>query len=79
VQTVVLGENVHLKATTDDDIDKGTYTLPDVWDLVNVLDLNGDGKLEVILFNAIYEDYGVFALEWTGKKFEPRLVSGCGA
>jgi hypothetical protein len=79
VQTLVLGENVQLKATTDEDINNGTYSLPDVWDLVNVLDLNGDGKLEVIFFNAIYEDYGVFALEWTGKKFEQRLVSGCGA
>jgi hypothetical protein len=79
VQTIALGEDVQLKATTDEDINNGTYSLPDVWDLVNVLDLNGDGKLEVIFFNAIYEDYGVFALEWTGKKFEQRLVSGCGA
>jgi hypothetical protein len=79
VQTIVLGEDVQLKTTTDEDINNGTYSLPDVWDLVNVLDLNGDGKLEVIFFNAIYEDYGVFALEWTGKKFEQRLVSGCGS
>jgi hypothetical protein len=79
VQTIALGEDVQLKTTTDEDINNGTYSLPDVWDLVNVLDLNGDGKLEVIFFNAIYEDYGVFALEWTGKKFEQRLVSGCGA
>ena len=78
VQTISLGEEFHLKTTTQADIDNGNQNNPDIWELVNVLDLNGDGKLEVIYFNGIYEDYGVFAVEWNGKKFEQRLVSGCG-
>lgn len=80
VQTFALGEEIHLKVESDEDIKNGIYgNNPDLWELVNVLDLNGDGKLEVIFFNAIYEDYGVFALEWAGNKFEQRLVSGCGS
>ncbi len=78
VQTFSLGEEVHLKAMTEADIEAGKQNNPDIWDLVNVLDLNGDGKLEVLYFNAIYEDSATFAVQWDGKKFVKRLVSGCG-
>ncbi len=79
VQTLVLGQEVHLKGTTEADVTAGTQNNPDVWDVVNVLDLNGDGKLEILFFNAIYEDYAVSAVEWNGQKFVERLISGCGA
>lgn len=78
VQTISLGQEIHLKTTTDADIEAGMQNNPDVWDLVNVLDLNGDGKLEVLYFEAIYEDSATFAVQWDGKKFVQRLVSGCG-
>ena len=78
VQTFELGTDVILKATTEAELEQGTQNNPDSFDLVNVLDLNGDRKMEVVMFNAIYEDSAVSAMEWNGKKFVQRLVSGCG-
>ncbi len=78
VQTFVLGQDIHLKTLTAADIEAGKQNNPDIWDLVNVLDLNADGKLEVLFFNAIYEDSAVSAVQWDGKKFVSRLISGCG-
>lgn len=78
VRTFDLGSDVILKATTPQDLEQGIQNNPDSYALVNVLDLNGDGKMEVVMFNAIYEDSAVSALEWDGKKFQQRLISGCG-
>lgn len=78
LQTIELGMDVILKATTQAEIEQGTINNPDSYDLVNVLDLNGDGKMEVVTFNAIYEDSAVSAWDWDGKQFKTRLVSGCG-
>ena len=78
VQTFKLGADVILKATTEAQLEQGNQNNPDSFELVNVLDLNGDGKMEVVIFNAIYEDSAVSAMEWNGKKFVQRLVSGCG-
>ncbi len=78
LQTIELGMDVILKATTPAEIEQGTINNPDSYDLVNVLDLNGDGKMEVLTFNAIYEDSAVSAWDWDGKQFKARLVSGCG-
>ena len=78
VQTFELGADVILKSTTPAEIEQGIQNNPDSYVLVNVLDLNGDGNMEVVMFNAIYEDSAVSALEWDGKKFQQRLISGCG-
>jgi energy-coupling factor transporter ATP-binding protein EcfA2 len=78
VQTIALGQEIHAKGTTPEDVEAGRQNNPDIWDLVNVLDLNGDGKLEILFFNAIYEDSAVSAVQWDGKKFVTRLMSGCG-
>lgn len=78
VQTLELGADVILKATTPAELEQGVQNNPDRFELVNVLDLNGDGKMEIVMFNAIYEDSAVSALEWDGKKFQQRLISGCG-
>ena len=78
LQTFELGADVILKATTSAELEQGTQNNPDRFELVNVLDLNGDGKMEIVMFNAIYEDSAVSALEWDGKKFQQRLISGCG-
>jgi hypothetical protein len=70
VKTVVLAEDVF--ATQDD------KRLPMFFDLVNVLDLNGDGKLEVVLFRANHDGYKTSVLEWNGARFIERLTTGCG-
>jgi hypothetical protein len=77
-ETIALGADVFLTPTTIEQVEKGTQNNPDTFALVNVLDLNGDGKMEIIMYNAIYEDYGVFVMEWDGKIFKQRLVTGCG-
>ncbi len=79
LKTFELGADVFLKPVTEEEIVQGKQNNPDTFALVNVLDLNGDGKMEIIMFNAIYEDYGVFVLDWDGKAFQQRLVTGCGA
>jgi hypothetical protein len=79
VQTIVLGADVFLKATTDAEVEQGTMNLPDTYGLVNVLDLNGDGKMEIVMMGAFYEGYGISVMEWDGKGFKERLNSGCGA
>ena len=78
VKTIEIGADVILKATTPAELEQGIQNNPDRFELVGVLDLNGDGKMEIVMFNAIYEDSAVSALEWDGKKFQPRLISGCG-
>lgn len=70
VKTFVLGEDMFV---TEDH-----QRLPVFFDLVNVLDLNGDGVLEVILFQANANGYKISAFEWTGSRFLPRLATGCG-
>jgi hypothetical protein len=78
LQTFELGSNVILTSLTPAQIDQGMMNIPDKYELVNVLDLNGDGKMEVVTFNAIYEDSAVSAWEWDGKQYKTRLISGCG-
>jgi hypothetical protein len=70
VKTFVLGQDLF---TQQDDRRRPLF-----FDLVNVLDLNGDGKLEVIIFRANNTGYTITAFEWTGHQFAPRLTTGCG-
>ena len=69
VKTFVLGEDIF---TTQDD-----KRLPVFYDLVNVLDLNGDGKLEIVMFQANANGYKISVWEWTGQGFAQRLSTGC--
>ncbi|MDX2007947.1 MAG: hypothetical protein SFU83_22120 [Meiothermus sp.] len=70
VKTFVLGQDIF---TQQDD-----QRLPLFFDLVNVLDLNGDGRLEIVMFQANTKGYKISALEWTGSGFVPRLTTSCG-
>jgi hypothetical protein len=79
VQTISLGTDVFNRTTTDHEVDTGTHNLPDAYALVGVLDLTGDGRMELVMMGAYYEGYGVLVMEWDGKKFQERLNSGCGA
>jgi hypothetical protein len=70
VKTFVLGEDIF--------VDQDHQRLPVFFDLVGVFDLNGDGKLEVVVFQANASGYKIVAYEWTRQQFLPRLSTGCG-
>jgi hypothetical protein len=76
VQTISLGDDVILK---DDDIEADNRHLPEFYDIAGLLDLTGDGKLELVLYSAYYEGYSFEILLWDGKKFVSKASSGCGA
>ena len=70
VKTFILGEDIFVQ--------EDHQRLPVFFDLVNVLDLNGDGKMELVMFQANAKGYKISALEWTGQMFVQRLSTGCG-
>ena len=76
VVTISLGDDVILK---DNSPESDIQHLASLYDIAGILDLNGDGKLELVTYGAYYEGYNFEILEWTGKKFVSRAVSGCGA
>lgn len=76
VVTISLGDDVIVKDNTPE---SDIRHLANLYDIAGILDLNGDGKLELVTYSAYYEGYSFEILEWTGKKFVSRAVSGCGA
>ena len=52
---------------------------PNVYDLAAVLDLNGDGKLEVIVHSSYYEGGETTIYRCEPDKIEPVLSVECGA
>ncbi len=76
VQTLSLMDDVNLK---DTDIEADTRHLEQLYDIAGLLDLTGDGKLEMVAYSAYYEGYSFEILEWNGKKFVSKASSGCGA
>ncbi len=50
-----------------------------VYDLASVADLNGDGRMEVVLVWSYYEGGGVIGYELQGDRLAPVLEAGCGA
>jgi hypothetical protein len=76
VQTISLSDDVSLK---DIDIEADNRHLEMLYDIAGLLDLNGDGKLEMVMYSAYYEGYNFEIVEWNGKKFVSRGISGCGA
>ena len=76
VQTISLSEDVSLK---DIDIEADNRHLEMLYDIAGLLDLTGDGKLEMVLYSAYYEGYNFEITQWNGKKFVSKASSGCGA
>ena len=71
VETVVLAEDIQTK--------KVDFGAPFKFDIAGVLDLNGDGVMEVVLHDRYYEGIGSSVLEIKGTKYEVVLDAGCGA
>jgi peptidoglycan hydrolase-like protein with peptidoglycan-binding domain len=54
------------------------FVAPQQYDLVATLDLNGDGRMEVVVNSAYYEGAATTAYTVIGKQVEPVLEAGCG-
>ncbi len=76
VQTLSLGDDVVLN---DISVEADNRHLEQLYDIAGLLDLNGDGKLEMVAYGSYYEGYSFEILEWDGKKFVSKASSGCGA
>jgi hypothetical protein len=75
-QTISLSHDVILK---DIDIEANNRHLAQFYDIAGLLDLTGDGKLEMVTYSAYYEGYSFEIMEWNGKKFVSKASSGCGS
>ena len=71
VETVVLAEDIQAQRIE--------FGAPFKFDIAGVLDLNGDGVLEVVLHDRYYEGIGSDILQIKGTQFEDVLSTGCGA
>lgn len=71
VQTILVEGEVYPKAKV--------FNAPNVYRLIGVYDLNGDGKMEVVLDSNYYEGGATSVFELQGDKLKEVLVTGCGA
>ena len=80
VKTTVLYQNVFTRTPTQAQLEAGGGQVPTRFGLAGVADLNGDGRMELVVADAYYEGEGAAVLEWSpagGAK--ERLNQGCGA
>ena len=80
VQTTVLYQNVFTKTPTQAQLEAGGGQVPTRFGLAGVADLNGDGRMELVVADAYYEGEGAAVLEWSpAMGAKERLNQGCGA
>lgn len=61
---------------------KDEYDLPSYithFEYSSIFDVNGDGKMELIISDSVHEGYGIRVFELTTKGFKCILAWGCGA
>ena len=76
----VVGDKVETELVDGEFYPKGaTFNAPNSYDISAVLDLDGDGRMEVILDTGYYEGGGTAVYSVTGKKPKQVLSVGCGA
>ncbi len=71
VRTFVLGEEYYTHAKT--------FNAPNDAHVAAVLDVNGDGKMEIIVHDRYYEGSGTSVFQMGANGFQSVLSSGCGA
>lgn len=60
--------------------ENSTMPLASLYRLAGIADLNGDGRMELVIYDAYYEGHTFTLSEWTPEKGEQiRLSAGCGA
>ena len=70
VQTVVLAENVYPQ--------DAEFIAPSQFRIRGVVDINGDGKMEVLMYGRYYEGHWTSVFEINGTQFKEVLSCGCG-
>lgn len=80
VFTTVLAKDIQVKAVTQAEIDARGASVMTRFGIAGVLDVNGDGRMEVVLAAAYYEGLSASVLEFTPSwKAAVVAESGCGA
>lgn len=69
-RTQILGSSFHAQGTKE--------VLPEIFSVTGLLDLNGDGKLEVITDSLYYEGGGAYVWELQGDKLVKVVSAECG-
>lgn len=70
VQTVALANEIYQH--------QKTFNAPNVTELEHVLDLDGDGKMEIVISSRYYEGGSFSVLEWNKGNLKEVLGTGCG-
>lgn len=73
VHTHFLGQEIYTKSSSD-----SRWIMGSLFELAGIADLNGDGRMEIVVADSYYEGMGARVLEWKNGSFHERLNSGCG-
>ena len=68
-----------LLTAVDQDADEETFPLIERYRVLDVADLNGDGRMEVLVHAWYYEGASVIVYTYDGTEFTQVLATGCGA
>ena len=70
VQTIVLAENVYPQAAE--------FIAPNQYTIRGIVDINGDGRMEVLMYGQYYEGHWTSVFDIKGTQFKEVLSCGCG-
>lgn len=71
VETVMIAQDIHAAPTP--------YDIPYTFEIAAILDLNGDGVMEIVLSSGYYEGNAAAVITVDGLKVKQVLIEGCGA
>lgn len=75
VKTKILHESIFIRDEKSD----AEWQMPTIANLAGIADLNGDNKMELVIWDAYYEGFGARVFEWTPELgLIERLNAGCG-
>ena len=77
VETQLVEGEFHPKAYSSSD--ESSFDAPNAYKVVAVLDLDGDGKMEIVVGSRYYEGEATTIYRCDPKKIEAVLDVGCGA
>ena len=70
VQTIVLAENVYPEAQE--------FVAPSQYEIRGIVDINGDGRMEILMYGRYYEGHWTSVFEIKGTQYKEVLSCGCG-
>jgi len=79
VETQVVEGEFHPKAYPRKGPDDASFDAPNAYKVIAVLDLDGDGKMEIVVGSNYYEGQEITIYRYDPKKSEPLLSVACGA